>query len=384
MKIKITFNTYILLTIIITLSSCKFTKNTNFVVNGKINGEIPRVVYLVKLNQNGPQIVDSIAPKKSGKFKLKYYIVQPHFFLVKTKTTRGINLLIKPGDKIKLFINSNDWDINYIVENSPESRRIHQLIKEHNRTMLEITKLSYEFENIKDSANFLTEKKRIDSIYNIIFKRHKNFSINFIKQDPCSFASLMTLYQNLGLKITVFNIKEDFQFFNIVDSCLSKLYPESEPVKILNKQINKYLDEHKTEIGSTIPNIILPDTSNNKYSLHNLIKNKDFSLIIFWSSWCLKCPYDLIILKNIEKDLSSKLQILQISIEKSKIAWKSSINNDDTKWIKLCDCKYWDSEIIDIFKVYEVPYYFLVDKNGTILFRENKINSLLLYLQKLK
>jgi len=358
-------------------ASCNFKKNTNFFIKGNINGKVPSKVYLVKLNETGPQIVDSTEPDKNGKFKLMYFTEQPHFFLVKTKNTRGINLLIKPSDKIKLYINADDWDFNYIVENSPESKRIHQLIKEHNRTMIEITRLSYELEEYKDNENFLIEKKRIDSIYNIIFQRHKNFSIDFIMKDPCSFASLMALYQSLGLKVTVFKIKEDFKYFNIVDSCLSLLYPESEPVKILNQQITNYLEKSKTEIGSLLPDISLPDTSGRNFSLLNLIKNKDYSLIVFWSSWCIKCQYDLIILKNIEKNLSSTLQIIQISIEKTKKAWKTSLLMENTNWMKLSDCKYWDSEIIDIFKIFEVPYYILVDKKGTIICRDKNINSII-------
>lgn len=383
MRLNRSFFTIFILFIITITYSCKFKKGTNFIVKGNIKGQFPEKVYLVKLNQSGPQIVDSTSPNKHGKFKLSYFVEQPHFFLVKTKISKGINLLIKPKDRIKLFINSNDWDFDYIVENSSESRRIHKLIKEHNRTMQEITRLSYEFEMLKDQENFPEEKKRIDSIYNIIFQRHKNFSIDFIMQDPCSFASLMALYQSLGLKVTVFDISKDFQYFNIVDSCLSKIYPESEPVKLLNKQIVKFLEDSKVRIGGILPNISIPDTSGINYSLFSIIKNKEYSVLVFWASWCLKCPYDLIILKDIEKRLSSKLQIIQISIEKTKAAWKQSIINDNTNWIKLSDCKYWDSEIIDLYKVYEVPYYFLVNKDGKILFKDNNISSLISYLQQL-
>lgn len=333
------------------------------------------MMFLSELTNSGIKNVDSTNVDEKGNFILKGYGTIPKFYLLSADKSNGIHLVIESGDNIRIYINSVNYDMDYVVEGSAESRRISKLIREQNKTLEHITDLSEEYEQIKGEPDFIENKAKLDSTYNIIFNAHKAFSKSFILEDPASFSSLMALYQQLGRRAPVFDIKEDFDLFELVDSSLSAIYPSSEAVKNLNEKVVEFRDNLRFQPGSVAPDIALADTSGKVLELSEL-KNRTV-LLSFSASWCTRCINENEHLKQIyRKYHNSGFEIFQISLDKDKDSWENTIRNEEIPWISVSDLKYWNSAAAELYRIKKVPYYFLIGPSGHIVANNISITDL--------
>lgn len=363
---------YLILIFALWLASCSDEK-VNVTVKGSFKESHPPVIYLKELGRKGATDIDSSKIDKNGDFKLQAYTPQPAFFILWVENSRGINLLAMPDDNIRVYINSNQFDIDYTVEGSPESRRISKLVRQQNKTLEQITELTNEFERIRKSKDFLIQKAKLDTIYYDVFQKHKEFSEDFINDNPGSLVNLMVLDQQLGRSAPVFDLKNDFRFFELVDSSLSAKFPTLEIVKNLNKKVVYAREQLKFEPGAFIPDVALPDTSGNVIFLSSL-KGK-YAILSFWASWCTRCrEQSKIANKLVRKYPDNSFQIYQVSLDKTKESWKKGIDEDNCTWINVSDLKYLDSELINSFLLKEIPHYFLIDREGKIIISDNNLS----------
>jgi peroxiredoxin len=118
--------------------------------------------------------------------------------------------------------------------------------------------------------------------------------------------------------------------------------------------------------GTSAPDFILEDLNANKISLSSFKEKK--SLILFF--WTVSCPFCRKALPTLEKDyLSLRIQdieILAIDIGESKSRIGMFLKNYPVSFSILLDK---DAEVADIYDLYGVPTYILVDKKGIVRYR---------------
>jgi peroxiredoxin len=369
-------NKYILLIILLTtiFISCSTNKN-NFEVNGTIKNSKNEKVYLSKLTTTKKILVDSCLTNINGNFILSGKIAEPSFFILYTKNSDNIHLIIHPRDKINIITNTQYFNTEYIVEGSGDSKLVKKLIAKQRITLEKITALSNQYDNIKGDPDFFKKKAEIDSIYMAIFKDHKDFSREFIVQNPNSMASIMALYQQLGRSAPVFDFKKDFYYFDLADSNLTALYPTSEAVKSLNEKVVEIREQFKFDIGVKIPDISLPDPEGNIISLSDLTGKYVF--LDFWASWSIVSRQenqDLVKIYN--KYRGKGFEIYQISLDRTKESWLKGIEEDNLKWINVSDLKFWNSAACVKYNIQKLPANFLLDTAGIIIAKNLTANDL--------
>ncbi len=361
-------------------SSC-YRDKTEFTIKGSLKGYFPNKIYLFKLKNTGIVPVDSTKMSDKGEFFFKAKTNIPAFYLLKIKNSKGIYLLASPHDNIKIYINADNFDIEYVVEGSIESRRISKLTKEHHKTLGKITDLSIEYEKNMSNPNFQSAK--YDSQYTAIEKNFKVYATNFIMESPGSFSSLMALYLQLGIKTPpVFDRKKDFKLFELVDSSLTALYPTSEAVIKLNREVVEMREKLKLEVGAVAPEIALPDTSNQTISLKSF--NGKYVLINFWASWCSECREQTRhLIKTYQKYKEKGFMVYQVSLDKTKKSWREAIEQDEIPYVNVSDLKFWNSKAAKLYKVENIPYNVLIDRKGEIVEKNIRLTKLDSVLNKL-
>jgi thiol-disulfide isomerase/thioredoxin len=176
----------------------------------------------------------------------------------------------------------------------------------------------------------------------------------------------MALYQQLGKDIPVFDYKTDFAYYQKVDSNLAAMYPNSEAVRDLDRKVNELKNLIHLETGSVAPGISLPDVQGKTQSLRD--NRGKYVLLVFWASWSSQsCEAVKKILPVYDEFKDKGLELYMVSLDRSADSWKNRMTELHAGGVQVSDLKYWDSPVVDAYKINQLPVMYLLDKEGRIL-----------------
>ena len=156
---------------------------------------------------------------------------------------------------------------------------------------------------------------------------------------------------------------------------MMKLYARSETVKTLHEQVlaivesarNKNGAEVLNPAGSDVPDIALPSPTGEIIKLSST--RGKYVLLDFWAAWCGPCRRENPNLLRAYNTYKSKgFQIYQVSLDKNKEEWTKGIEQDMLgQWIHVSDLKYWNSSVVQLYKIESIPHNLLLDRDGKVI-----------------
>ena len=355
------------------LASCK---NNTFQISGNLkNPVIGEYIFLDELKSNELITIDSIKIADGGTFDFKREIKFPSFFLLKINENNFLTMLVEPGEKITF--NAYYDSLNYPI--SVNGSKGTESMAEYNRTLRKTIKKLTGLNNIYmqniDSPQLPVVIESLDSLAQTYLNEINLYTKSYINKNLASLVSLVALYQQVAPNEYVINPSRDLKYFEKVDSSLSKLYPEYEPVISLHEQVRELVAGIKGETdivpapgdGTGVPEISLPTPDGDTIKLSST--RGSVVLLDFWAAWCVPCRQENPNLVNAFNQFHTKgFQIYQVSLDKTKEAWMKGIKDDKLeKWIHVSDVKYWNSVVVPLYKIKSIPYNFLLDKEGRII-----------------
>ncbi len=358
---------------IILVTACK-NRPRKFTVNGELTNSAGKTIYLQEMTTFDLRHVDSMVINESGEFSLTGKGSFERFYALMSGKDDYITLILGPGDKVKVTADYENLEKTYTVEGSEDCRQVRILTSELNRNLEKIKKLRQVFQDSLNEPGFLKTKERLDAKYMEIAQNQRKFTIDFIKRNLNSLASLMALYQQVGPNMSVLDPDEDMKYYHMVDSSLSEIYPQYDAVEHLHRQIldlkdrRKYMELAASQLkpGSTAPEIALPDPEGDTILLSSLRGN--YVLLDFWASWCEPCRKEHPnLVKAYNKYHKKGLEIYQVSLDKSREPWIKAIKNDRLDWIHVSDLKFWESVVVPVYNLKGIPANFLLDKEGKVI-----------------
>jgi len=128
-----------------------------------------------------------------------------------------------------------------------------------------------------------------------------------------------------------------------------------------------------TAKGQVQPNITdsrldftLPNLNGDSLRLSSM-KGKVF-LLDFWASWCVPCRFsNKNLVKLYAKYKDKGFEILGVSLDDNKNAWKRAVSKDRINWLQINDSKGWDAMSATKWQVDAIPASFLIDKDGNVV-----------------
>ena len=128
-------------------------------------------------------------------------------------------------------------------------------------------------------------------------------------------------------------------------------------------------------IGDTAPEIAFPDPSGKVIPLSSL--RGKYVLIDFWASWCGPCRAENPNVVRMYKKYKDKgFEIYGVSLDMSKEQWVQAIQQDGLGWIHVSDLGYWNSQVVPLYDLTGIPSTVLLDKEGKIIAKELRGESL--------
>lgn len=161
---------------------------------------------------------------------------------------------------------------------------------------------------------------------------------------------------------------EKFHFDKVLEYIAETYAPEQceneERKSDLQTRLKKYAE---LSVGKPAPEIIIPDVNGKEIKLSEI--QADYTLVIFWASWCPHCNEILPQIHNVYQSSINfkKMSVLSISLDKEKTDWIKALTEGNYTWLNTSDLKGWDSRAAIDYNVYATPTMFLLDKNKNIV-----------------
>jgi len=358
---------------VVLLFSCNGEKST-FKISGNLDNGVGMMIYLKEMTSTEMISVDSTLINDAGGFELNGTLPENRFYAIHTQPESFIYILAGKGDKITIEGNAQALTSTYTVAGSEDSRLIRELTEEQNKVLTRIYQLNRIFTDSVHSPNFMEIKVGLDSAYDGILESHREYTFAFIEDNLHSQASLMALYQQIGPRYYVLDPEKDYKYFSMVDSSLGILYPESDAVQDLHRQVDELKQKQlvesmsaaRLEAGSLAPEIALPSPDGDTILLSSL--RGSYVLLDFWASWCSPCRRENPNLVKVYKKYHDKgFEIYQVSLDKTRDAWLLGISEDELHWIHVSDLKFWNSIVVPVYNIQGIPMSYLLDRRGRII-----------------
>jgi len=93
-----------------------------------------------------------------------------------------------------------------------------------------------------------------------------------------------------------------------------------------------------------------------------------YVLLEFWASWCGPCRGENPNLRKQYQLYKDKgFEIIGVSLDHDKDAWKAAIAKDELPWVHVSDLKGWKNDVSTSYGIMGVPANFLIDPRGIIV-----------------
>jgi len=146
---------------------------------------------------------------------------------------------------------------------------------------------------------------------------------------------------------------------------------------IKNKIRERYVTLKPLLIGKKVPNISLPDTSNNFHDLYG--QNKKFTVLYFWDPHCGHCQKETPKLNDFYNDPKNKdIGIFAVGTDHPD-DWKKFVKEKNLLFLNVCNAAGENTVYYDLRKMYDVystPTIYILDEKKEIIGKKLSVDNI--------
>lgn len=367
-----------LLLVLVMLCGCK--QEENFRIEGNITGADSCMLYMEQLTLgHGAIAIDSIRLKQDGAFCFEETRVSsPEFYRLRIGNG-SINLAIDSTETVRIKANMKDFSFGYTVEGSGTCDTIRLLC-------LKLADLERNARRISADRNFTLSERdsMIDSLVTLYKAEVKH---DFLYRHYSTAYSYYACFQTLGTSLIFdpMHDKSDLSWMRAVANAWNDSYPQSpRTLNLCNiiqecqrnqtkpRKIVLNIDGDKVrELG--IIDMTFPDIHGQEITLSSLQGNV---VLLDFTAFSLNGSTErtLLLRELYNKYHGRGLEIYQVGLDANEHLWKQ--RSEALPWVSVYCEEGLESDMLRLYNVQSLPYYFLIDRNCDLQARQEDITDL--------
>ncbi|HMO61060.1 MAG TPA: redoxin domain-containing protein [Ferruginibacter sp.] len=355
--------------IVLLLLSCQAQNSKGkFTVSGEIKNIPDQKIILEELffnAQRNPEVLDTAAIT-NGSFNIEAVAATEGLYRLRLEKSNAAFIFINDKSEIKIQADYNNLSFKTIEINTPANRLLKNFINNASDRQQSLNTYAAALQQQSPPAI-------ADSAYNAkrkVLEQQVDAYKKFIGDNIDTLSHPVVALFALGYTMELDPGRVE-QLVTGLGKRFSKNKAVTDVVTAYKTAIenNRQQETAKTTvpgIGSTAPEITLPDVNGKSFSLSSL-KGK-YVLVDFWASWCGPCRAENPNVVNAYNSFKDKnFTILGVSLDKNKDAWLKAIKDDNLTWTHISDLGYWNSAVVGLYGIEGIPYNVLLDPQGKII-----------------
>ena len=360
-------------------TACK-DKGEQFEINGRIAEADGKTLYFEAVTLNGIEALDSTRLDEDGQFCFQgTRPFNPEFYRLRIDR-QIVNLSVDSTETIHVEAELPDMGTDYEVEGSGSC----QTLKEINNKLIALQQSIKDITN--DKALTLGEQERL--VHEKINLYKNEMKIHYIMENPASAPAYFALFQtvNGSLIFNPISNPDDIKFVGAVATAWDANYPGTSRTENLHNIAIQGMKNTKRPTpvsledidpgkisAAGIIDIELPDIHGKNRKLSD-IRNK--VVLLDFTAYSLPSSQERIMQMRGLYDKYSSLgfDIYQVSIDPDEHYWKTACEH--LPWTCVYESLGEASGYLGSYLVRRLPTYFLIDRHGDLVARDEQIDDL--------
>ena len=209
----------------------------------------------------------------------------------------------------------------------------------------------------------------LEAASEMLLQKSRSIKLAFIAQHPDSYAALYYFHQEFlnGWLLKVDSLETIYASFG--------QHLKATP---LGQSVGETLAKKKTLlIGNPMPAFSFTTSEGKEVSLDSL-RGQKYVLLCFWDSGCAPCIRSIPLMKEINAQYGNQgLQLIHVSLDNTEKEWKASLERHPMPWLQTLDLPPYikGSKVDDLYDITFIPQYFLLDKEGKLLYHNSQLED---------
>lgn len=360
-------------------TACK-DKGEQFEINGRIAEADGKTLYFEAVTLNGIEALDSTRLDEDGQFCFQgTRPFNPEFYRLRIDR-QIVNLSVDSTETIHVEAELPDMGTDYEVEGSGNC----QTLKEINNKLIALQQTIKDIAN--DKALTLGEQERL--VHEKINLYKNEMKMHYIMENPASAPAYFALFQtvNGSLIFNPISNPDDIKFVGAVATAWDANYPGTSRTENLHNIAIQGMKNTKRPTpvsledidpgkisAAGIIDIELPDIHGKNRKLSD-IRNK--VVLLDFTAYSLPSSQERIMQMRGLYDKYSSLgfDIYQVSIDPDEHYWKTACEH--LPWTCVYESRGEASGYLGSYLVRRLPTYFLINRHGDLVARDEQIEDL--------
>ena len=373
----------LILTALLGIVGCSHSPKAT--IEGTITDAADKVLYLDHIGVERTIVTDSARLGEKGTFRFR--VVQPECFdFYRLRIGKEmIYVSVDSTETITLTAALPSMSVAYEVEGSEDNLMLKALVEKQRNLQHAIQQA------VREANSMNAAQARIDML---VQEHKKAVRMEYIFPDPGKPYAYFALFQRLNGQpiFDPLTSRDDIRCFAAVATNLDLFYPEAERTKNLKsitlkgmrntrpaQPVDYSVLEGKITEASII-DIALPDINGATRRLTDL-KGKVVMLDFNVYGHPQSAARVLILRELYDKYAAQGLEIYQVSLDENEHFWKTAVENIPWVCVRPNDGPY--AKEPTLYGVRELPTYFLINRAGEIVLRDENVKDLEKELERL-